>query len=129
MLRFCRSTYEVEMWSGSGSPCFTSVRVPVRFRDGPLRAHRLGHVLVLRIAEAPNLIALEPLAWEVDHRLGHVVAARVASVHEKLGDGVLAHAREAGDGANGHPLDHHAKDLGAPLKAQPIHVGTVAPLA
>ena len=93
----------------------------VRLRDGRHTPHRLRYVLVLRVAEAPDLVALEALAREVDHDLALVVLAHGAEVGQKLEHRPLCHAGHAARGADGVALAEGRHDLGASLRCQLVH--------
>ncbi len=80
------------------------------------------NVLRFRVAEGPNLIALDALAGEVIQCLGLIPRARASKIHEQLFD---RHAREAGDSggcAEAVALHEDRNDPGAVCSTQAVHI-------
>ena len=91
----------------------------------PFASLSLGHVLGLRADEAPDFIALNPLALEAPH-MGVVVGGACRSeVAEQLFDGHPSHARHAGGAAQAVPFDQGGDDPSALLGAQLVHEQTI----
>lgn len=72
----------------------------------------LRDVLLLGIAKAPNLVALNPLAGQITQVGVLVRRTRLAYVGQEFEDGRLGHAHHALGGPNGVPLHQGANDLG-----------------
>ena len=85
-----------------------------------------GDVLLLGVAERPNLVALDYRAGQVDERLGLVLRGRLADVLQQVRDGLTGDSGGSADRPHGHSLAEQADDLTAPLCAQPVHTGHYA---
>ena len=93
--------------------------VRVERRPGPhvARDFRGGlgrrDVLLLAVAKAPNLIALNTFGGDIANVLIMVGGAGVASLDKQLGHSVEGNPDHAGDRPHGRPLDQHVEDLDA----------------
>lgn len=77
---------------------------------------------MLGVAEAPNLIDLDPLGVHAPH-MGVVIGhAHLASVNQKLRDGVLASPRDPAYGTDGLALAKKVQDLGTVLGGELSHI-------
>src|SRR5205814_8702054 len=80
-----------------------------------------GHVLRLGVAEAPNLVALNPLRLEIAKRAVLIALARRAKVHEQLEHRALRNVRHAGGRAYAVSFDQGRHYLRPSLATQPVH--------
>jgi hypothetical protein len=80
---------------------------------------------LLRVAERPHLIELEPLAREVYERAVHVFGKGLSGIFEQLNQRGSADAREPGHGAKGNAFRHHLEGLGALLGGQLVHATSI----
>lgn len=90
--------------------------------NAELATHFFRDVLLLRINEAPNLIALETLARQVAQSLVLVRGAGRSDIDEQLGHGIDGAVSEAAGGAEAGTFDEKAEDLGALCCCQLVHV-------
>jgi hypothetical protein len=81
----------------------------------------LRDIALLRVDEAPNLVALNTLARQVAKVLVLVVEARRANVAEKLIDCVPAYTCHASNSAEAVSLAEHVEDAGAFFVVQFVH--------
>lgn len=107
-------------------PARNKLRVGVDGRPRPDVSPAVAGVLfgqVLRLAayEAPNLIALEPLAREIAQRLILVDRAGAAGIGDKLQHGVERHAGHLRGCADAVPLDQTREELDALFGAELVH--------
>jgi len=92
--------------------------VPYAFRI----LHLQRHILLLGVAEAPNLIALDPATVQACDVFLLVHLARPSQVHEELKHGPLGRAGHAASGANRVPLHQGGNDLGSLGEGEFVHV-------
>jgi hypothetical protein len=69
------------------------------------------NVLLLGIAERPNLITLDALARQIAKSAALIFLASFADLREELDHGILGDARHAYSGANGIALDESGYNL------------------
>src|SRR3954451_5106664 len=86
-----------------------------------LAALVLRDVLGLRVDEAPNLVRLDALAWQVAHEAVLVDRADRAEINKKLDDRVLGHAGHATRRANAVALNKRGDDLLSLLGRETVH--------
>ena len=85
-------------------------------------AFRLGrHVLLLGVAESPDLIALDALAWQATHRSVLILGAGFAQVHQELGYRVNAHVRDPRSSLQAHSFHQQVQELSALRDGQLVH--------
>jgi hypothetical protein len=72
----------------------------------------LRNVLLLRVAEGPDFVALNPLAGQAAQGLVLVSLAGRAQVHEELEDSPLGNSGHADCGTDAIALDKGGDDLG-----------------
>src|SRR3990172_4663909 len=96
-----------------GYPC---PNVPVSRRALEL----LGDVLLLGVAEAPNLVTLDGRGVEVAKGEVLILSTGLSEIDQEFGNGVLGSSGDANSSANAHPFDQTGDDLACPLGAQPV---------
>lgn len=72
-----------------------SIAVQVQTSPIPVRLSHNATFFFLRVAEGPNLVALEALAWEIAERPALVLGARPSNVREQSEDGPLGRSRHS----------------------------------
>ena len=85
------------------------------------RSRRGRNVLLLGVGEAPNFIDLNTLRRDVAHVGVMVGPTHLAGVDQKFGDGILARARDAGNGADRLAFAEKVEDAGAIFGGQLVH--------
>jgi hypothetical protein len=81
----------------------------------------VGDVLLLGVAERPDLVALDDLARQIAQGVVLVVRARFPEIDQQLDDRVFRRAGHAHRAADRHALDQAADDLRPLLSRQPVH--------
>jgi hypothetical protein len=92
--------------------------IPVAERSELVR----WHVLLLRVAEGPNLVGLDALAREVDQHAVLVLGARSPEIHQEFGHRVDRNVGHLGRRPEAVPLDQHPEDLGTLGGRRSVHV-------
>jgi len=82
---------------------------------------RVGRVLLLRANEAPDLVHLDTGRREAANHLVVKSRAELPEVHDHLQDRVLGDARNAGGGADAHPVNEAAEDLDSGGVVEAVH--------
>ena len=93
-----------------------------------LSASMAVHVLVLGMAEGPDLITLNPARADSPHMLIVMGRARRASLDQQLGNRVDRAAHGAGDRPHAHALDQQPEDHHPLLCAQLVHTYSIVKL-
>ena len=77
-------------------------------------ALKLGrHILLLGVAESPDLIALDALAWQITHRPILILSASRSCVHKELCDRVYAYVRDPRSSPEAISFYQQVQDLSA----------------
>src|SRR5689334_620780 len=87
----------------------------------PFRALRRWDVFLLRIDEAPDFVALEPLARKVTHHLVLILSARRPGLGQEPEDGALGAIRHAARSPDRVPFAEGSDYPGTPGGIEAIH--------
>lgn len=117
--------------AGANEPARNQLRIGIDGDPDPgvaydaLFGYLFGDVLFFAADEAPDLVALNPLALQVAE---HVVLVSIASgtdFNQETRYRALLTAQHAADRANRVALNQGGKDLGAFIDAQAVHINSI----
>ena len=93
--------------------------------DDPLLGHLFRDVPLLAANETPDLIALQPLAFQVAQNAVLVAVAGCSDFDQQARHRALLAAQHAADGTDGITFNEGGEDLGAFVDAQAVHVNSI----
>ena len=89
--------------------------------DDPLLGHLFRDALLLAANETPDLVALQPLAFQVAQNAILVAVAGGTDFDQQARHSALLAAQHAADGADRIAFNQGGKDLGSFIDAQAVH--------
>src|SRR5260370_5680382 len=114
--------------ASANAPARNNLGVSAESRPRPdiaiakLAAQIGGNVLFFRVAERPNLIALDSLAWQIAQGLVLIFRARLSNPRQQLNNGVFRYSRHSHRSANRVSFDKSRNHCNLPFHWEVVHV-------